>query len=286
MKQEKVWDEFKTKPKLKKSEEEIINDLITLLEKAVKKSLPKEKIGLLLSGGLDSSLLALLLKKSNIDFICYVVEFEHPNFKKADDIKHAKLLAKELKLSLKIVKVKIKEVEKELLKIIKIIKRNEAPMVSIATAIYFCIKQANSEKIKTVFYDCSLDCIFAGLNKHKISKNINKTCVQSLKSTFKTDFPRDTAIANHFKINLRVPFLDKQLISFALKLPKKYKIHNEINKYILRKTAIKLGLPKSIALRKKRSIQYSSNSQKMIKKLAKKNGFGKISDYLKSLNPT
>ncbi len=264
----------------------IINNLIKLLQESVKNKLPnkKEKIGVLLSGGLDSSLLTLLLKKLGANFTCYVAEFYHPNFKKADDIKYAKFLAKEKDLSLKIIKINIKEVKKELPKIIKIINKNEVTMVNIAIAIYFCMKQAKFEKIKTVFYDCALDCIFAGYHKHRISKNLNQTCLDTLKNASKTDLPRDTAIANYFNIKLEVPFLNKKLTSFALKLPKQYKIHNGINKYILRKTAVKLGLPKSIAFRKKRAIQYSSNSQKMIKKIAKQNGFRKIKDYLESLS--
>jgi len=267
------------------NQEQTINILKKLLQESIKKSIPnkKQKIGLLFSGGLDSSLIALLLKKFKVDFTCYVVEFYHPNFKEANDIKYTKILAKQLNLKLKIVKVRIKELEKELPKIIQIIKRKEVPMVSIATAIYFCMKQIKSDKIKTVFYDCACDCVFAGFQKHRVSKDLNQTCVDSLKSTFTNDLPRDTAIAKHFGINLYAPFLDKNLTDFALKLPKKYKIDNEIDKYILRKTGVKLGLPKKIAFRKKRAIQYSSNSQKLIKKISKQNSFNKIKDYLKNI---
>ena len=260
-----------------------IDKLKKLLINSIEKPKKKEKIGLLLSGGLDSSLLVLLLKKADYNFTCYVAEFHSPNFKKATDIKYAKLLAKKLNLKLKIVKVNIKDVEKNLPKIIQIIKRKEVPMISIATAIYFCVRKAKEDKIKTLYYDCALDCIFAGLNKHKISKNLNKTCKESLDSTYKNDLPRDTAITNHFKIKLISPFINKKLISFALKLPKKYKIKNNTNKYILRKVAIELGLQEKIAMRKKSAIQYSSNSQKLIKKISKQKGFSKIKDYIGSL---
>lgn len=266
-----------------KTEKEIKKELEELLIKSVKKNIPEDKFGLLLSGGLDSSTLALLLKKLYCNFTCYIVEFHHPNFKKADDIKYAKLLAKKLGLKLKIVKVSLKEVEIALPKVIKIIKRKEVPMVSIGLAIYFCLKQAHSDKIKTMIYDCVFDCVFAGLYKHRISKDIDKTCRQSLKKTYDIDFPRDSEIAKYFKIKLISPSLEKDFISFSLKIPKKYKIKDGIQKYILRKVAINIGLPKEIAFRKKKSIQYSSNSQKMIKKLAKQKGFKKMKDYLDSI---
>ncbi|MFQ5531775.1 MAG: asparagine synthase C-terminal domain-containing protein [Candidatus Nanoarchaeia archaeon] len=265
------------------NKDKIIVELKKLLEKSVRKRIPKEKFGLLLSGGLDSSLLALLLKKLNYNFICYTAEFSHPSLKKADDIKYIKLLEKELDLKVKIVKVSLKDVETNLERVIKIIKNYEVPMVSIALPIYFCLKQASSDNLKTVLYDCACDCIFAGLQKHKVSKNLKKACIQSLKNTYKKDFPRDTAIAKHFGINLKSPFLDKDLINFALSIPTKYKIKDNTEKYILRETALNLGLSKSIAFRKKKAIQYSSNSQKTLKKLVRKKGFAKIKDYLESL---
>ena len=137
-----------------------------------------------------------------------------------------------------------------------------------------------------MIYDCVFDCVFAGLYKHRISKDIDKTCKQSLKKTYDVDFPRDSEIAKHFKIKLIAPSLEKDFISFSLKIPKKYKIRKGVQKYILREVATDMGLPKEIASRKKRSIQYSSNSQKMIKKISRQKGFSKMYDYLHSLNLT
>jgi len=278
--QKQVWNSIAPE---KKSEQEIIDEIEKLLINSTKKT-PPENFGVLLSGGLDSSLLTLLLKKLNRKFVCYVVEFYHPNFKQAEDIKYAKSLAKELDVNLKIVKVSLEDAEKVLPDVINIIKRDEVPMVSIALAVYFCMEQAQKDGLKLMLYDCSLDCLFAGLQKHRLSEDVNKACVKSLEKTYKVDFPRDCAIAKNFGIKLECPFLDNKLISFALNLDPKYKIKKGIEKYILRKTALKLGLKKEISFRKKRAIQYSSNSQKMIKKIAKQNEFKKIGDYIESLN--
>jgi len=69
----------------------------------------------------------------------------------------------------------------------------------------------------------------------------------------------------------------------VLKIPGKYKIKNNVEKYILRQTAKEMGLPDYITKRKKRAIQYSSNCQKSLKKLAKKRGFKKIQNYLENI---
>lgn len=269
------------------SEKEIIEKLETLLISSIKKEIPKkEKVALLFSGGLDSGIMALILKKLGYKFTCYTVEFYNYKFKKAEDVKYAKLLAKKLKLSFKIIKINTKEAEDAIPKVINIIKSNKPLLVSLALPMYFCLKKISDGKIKTVLYDPALDCIFAGFQKHKTSTDINQSCVNSLKNTYEIDFPKDQSIAKHFNLKLKAPFLNKELISFALPLSKEYKISKGLNKYILRKTALNLGLPESIALRKKKAIQYSSNFQKAIKKISKKHNFKKISDYLKSFNPS
>ena len=61
--------------------------------------------------------------------------------------------------------------------------------------------------------------------------------------------------------------VDKDLVKFSLKIPARYKVKDDKEKIILRKVGVRLGLPKYIIERKKKAIQYSSNSQKALKKL-------------------
>src|SRR3989338_7284013 len=42
----------------------------------IKKSIPKERFGILFSGGVDSSLIALICKKFTNNFTCYSVGFQ------------------------------------------------------------------------------------------------------------------------------------------------------------------------------------------------------------------
>ena len=46
------------------------------LDNAIKSRIPNEKCALLLSGGVDSSFLALKLKEFNADFVCYTIGIE------------------------------------------------------------------------------------------------------------------------------------------------------------------------------------------------------------------
>src|SRR3989344_6081189 len=77
-----------------------------LLFEAVKKRIPKKKLGLLFSGGIDSTILAVILKEFNVDFTCYVSGFYSENIKEAEDVIFAKKVAKELNLDLKVIEIK------------------------------------------------------------------------------------------------------------------------------------------------------------------------------------
>ena len=53
-------------------------------------------------------------------------------------------------------------------------------------------------------------------------------------------------------VEVRVPFVDKNVIEFAMKIPGKYKYQNGVSKYILKKAAEGI-IPKKIIYRKKAS---------------------------------
>ena len=260
---------------------DIIENLINLLEKSIRKNIPKKKFGLLLSGGLDSSIIAYILKTNKCKFKCYVVEIKNSNFKPSEDIIYTKKLAKDLGLNIKVIKIKDNQkIEQELKTVLKLIKKPDTIKTSLALPIQFALKQAKKDGCEYVFYGGGCDSIFAGFEKHKQSTDINKQCLKSFKECKEKAKTREIKLANYNKLKLIFPFLDKELVNYTLKIPGKYKIKNNVEKYILRETAKKIGLPKYITERKKKAIQYSSNCQKSLKKLAKKKGFKKIKNYL------
>ena len=82
---------------------------------------------------------------------------------------------------------------------------------------------------------------------------------------------------------MKLPFLDRDLIKYAMKVPAGLKIKENIKKYILREVAINLGLPDVFAFRKKKAAQYGSRFDKAIYKNQRKNGFKYKSNYIESL---
>jgi asparagine synthase (glutamine-hydrolysing) len=292
MKKDKVSfierDFFKIKPETKHKKEQIVDNIIKLTTDAVEKRIPKKKLGVLFSGGVDSSVIALILKKLGCKFTCYTAALDSPTMKQAEDLVYSKKAAKILGLPLKIIKIKENEVEKYLKKIVPLIEdSNDSNVVKVGVALpfYAACEQARKDGCKVIFSGLGSEEIFGGYERHKKSADINKECVTGLLKMYERDTYRDNAITANNNLELKVPFLDNKLVDYALKVPAKYKIKGDKTKVILRDAAMKMGLDKEIAQRKKKAAQYGSNLHKAMKKLSKKRGFKFISDYTRLFYP-
>ncbi|MBU0536100.1 MAG: diphthine--ammonia ligase [Nanoarchaeota archaeon] len=270
---------FSIKPEHKQTKEEIRIRVTELLQEAVRKRVPQKSVGLLFSGGIDSTMIAVMLKRLGVDFTCYTAALDSET--EAEDVVYARKVAEALGLKLKIIKIKLEEVEGYLRKIVPLIEDSNVVKVGVALPFYVCCETAKRDGIKVILSGLGSEEIFAGYERHKRSININRECYSGLLKMYERDLYRDDVVTMSNSIELRVPFLDKELVSYALKIPSVYKLSGERNKIALRDAAAKLGLDNEFAERKKRAAQYGSRFDKAIEKLAKKSGSRTKSEYLK-----
>lgn len=266
-----------------KTEQEIITELSNLIAKIIEKNVPEEKFGILFSGGIDSTLIAFIAKKFGKDFTCYTTALEEQGLKKAEDLEYAEKIAKKLGFKLRTIKLNLKEVEECLKKTIRITGKTDVITIGVGTTFVPACEQAKKDGIRIIFSGLGSEEIFAGYERHEKAKDINKECQEGLKNIKARDLDRDEAIAEYYDLELKLPFLDKEIVDYALKIPGEYKIKEGIKKFILRKSAMNLGLPEEYAMRKKRAAQYGSRIDNAILKLTKKSGLKYKADYLKSL---
>jgi asparagine synthase (glutamine-hydrolysing) len=85
----------------------------------------------------------------------------------------------------------------------------------------------------------------------------------------------------YHNIELRLPFLDYNLINIGLNVPAELKISESEKKIILKNVAKNLGVDESVYNRKKMAAQYGSKSDKVLEILSKE--FKGKSDFLKSI---
>jgi asparagine synthase (glutamine-hydrolysing) len=283
---EKEWieavDSLKSKEVLE-DKNEVRNELKEKFIKAVEKRILDKKFGIFFSGGVDSSLIAAVCKKLGSDFVCYVVGFQDGG-KEPDDVVEAKKVAKELGVELKVKVFNLKEAEEIIKKTVRILQKvgkTDVVNVGVGSVVLAAIELGKGDGIDYFFSGLGSEEIFAGYERHTKVEDINKECWEGLKAMWGRDLVRDFNLAKELEVTVKTPFLDKELIEYAMKIPGEWKLNDKGKKVVLRKVGEEfLG---EFAWRKKKAAQYGSCFDKAIKKLAKREGFKLKKEWLEKI---
>ena len=235
------------------------------LEKAVHRQLMSDvPYGVLLSGGLDSSITSALAKKYSQNRI------ESDDKKSAwypqlhsfavglvgsPDLKAAKLVADHIGSVHHEVTFTIQEGLDAIKDVIYHLETYDVTTVRASTPMYLMARVIKSMGIKMVLSGEGADEIFGGyLYFHKAPnpKEFHKETVRKLEKLYQYDCLRANKSLAAWGIEGRVPFLDKEFMDVAMRInPKDKMITNErMEKWVLRKS-FESYLPKSVAWRQK-----------------------------------
>lgn len=283
---ESVWKDVIDKIRRKTCGEGSKDKLKQAILDSVKKRVPKEEFAVFFSGGVDSALIALILKQLGCKFTCYTVGFQSENGEIPQDIWYAREIAKRFDLNYveKVFNLKeASDIIKQAVKIFPTPKEFNAEYFVTIDVASVVIAAKSIAKEKIFFSGLGAEEIFAGYNRHCKVEDVNAECWRGLREMWSRDLYRDVTIGNALEIDLLVPFLDEEVIIEAMKIEGDKKINDEHKKIILREIAEEFGLSKEFAWRKKQGAQYGSKFDKAIEKLAKMNGFEYKRDYIESL---
>lgn len=229
---------------------DIAGEIRERLKKAVGRK-PAE--GLLFSGGLDTSVLAVL----NPNMKAITVSLE--SF--GQDIPYAELVARYLKLNHYHRKVSIDEAIDSIPDVIKILKSFD-PAIPNDLVVYFGLKLAKEMGIEKVMTGDGSDELFAGYDFMRNIQNLD----EYLRRITKSMSFGSNKIGDFLGIKIKQPFLDKRFIDFSLGIPVELKIKKENGnlwgKWILRKAFKKL-LPAKIIWQDKRPLEYGSGMRRL-----------------------
>lgn len=219
------------------------------------------------SGGLDSSIIAAL---------CPDVELYSVGMAGSHDIMQTKRAAKLLGLSdkLHLHELTMDEVESALPDVIRAVESGDPLKVSIAMPLFFASGDAHNDVIRVMLSGQGADELFAGYKRYESMNpaELDLTLRKDLDNIAENNLERDDAVTMANAVELRVPYLDREVVELALRTAPELKIHNGIRKYILRLAAKKL-LPDELVFKEKKAAQYSSGIYSALLKLARKNGF-------------
>lgn len=271
-------------------DENLPEALIRLIEKSVlERCKGNDRIAIFFSGGLDSSLIASVCKKHGIRFTCYTVGFMDGNMQEPADVTQAVKVAQHLELTKDEFKVKVfnlaeaEGIIKRTAAMLKHIDHENDEMnaiVNLGVGAVVVAAYSISDKESLFFSGLGSEELFAGYDRHKNTPT-NEECQRGLGIMYERDLLRDHAISSGLDFQFSTPFLDKEVIGYALRIPISMKIDEKDNKKILRIAAH--DLLGEFASRPKKAAQYGSSFDKAITRLAAQNGFTTKKAYFESL---
>ncbi|MFQ6136038.1 MAG: asparagine synthase C-terminal domain-containing protein [Candidatus Hydrothermarchaeales archaeon] len=247
--------------------ENIVGELESAITKAiVKETRDIEKFGILFSSGLDSSLLAKICEDLRKRAILYTV-----GMKESADLKYVKMAKEHFKLPIRVKEIPLGEIGSYAEKVIHAIRDHNPMNVSIGIPLYIACEAAKEEGLKVILSGQGADELFGGYHRYlKMSRDeLGKALDKDLEKARRIDIKRDSAIARSNSLELRTPFLDRDVVRVASSLSTDLKIRRGVRKYVLREVAKKRGLPEFIIHKEKKAIQYSTGVDKALRKIAK-----------------
>lgn len=219
----------------------------TLLEKAVKKNLANGS-GILISGGLDSSIIAYLASK-HVKLKVFTAAMGDAE---APDVEYAKIVTDHLELKHYILRFGEKEILEIIPTVVKALKLFDPMRVRYGVKIAIAMNTAKKKGIRILMTGDGGNELFANyrylfqFKGERLRKEIEKMRRMCFFSSF--------YLADHLGITVNTPFLDPEFKAFAIDLNPELKVHEEKGRiwgaWILRK-AFKDVLPEEIIWRPK-----------------------------------
>lgn len=228
--------------------------LISEIRKKLKCAVDESRAeGLLLSGGLDSGILAALVPGVSA-FTVTLAPY-------GEDGEYAKILTRTLQINWYHRMISIDEAVDSIPTVIKILKSFD-PAIPNDIATYFGLKLAKEKGAKNVMTGDGSDELFAGYSfmfdlpdlESYIRRLKDKMCFSS------------NILGQKLGVKIKQPYLSSEVIELALEIPKDLKIKVEEEKrwgkWILRK-AFEDALPSKIIWQDKRPLEYGSGTRRL-----------------------
>jgi asparagine synthase (glutamine-hydrolysing) len=258
-----------------------------LLQRSVRQRVSGLKeVAVAFSGGLDSSMIAVLAKNLGVDVHLILV-----SLRSQPEIEHAKEASEALRLPLRIYTYSEKTVEECIPQVLWLIEEANPVKTSIGIPVFWTADKASRIGYDVIFAGQGADELFGGYKRYLNDylrygeEHVQKTSFNDAVRMYELNFERDRKICNFHNVELRLPFATRQLALFATSLPLHLKIeaqNGSLRKIVLRKVAEDMGLPHFILNKPKKAIQYATGVNKVIKKLAEEKGFS-TKEYLENM---
>lgn len=235
----------------------LTREIRTKLKRAVNEAAAD---GLLLSGGLDSSILASLAPHVS----AFTVTLE-PH---GEDEEYTKMLTRTIRVKYHHKTIGIDEALRSIPSVIGILKSFD-PAIPNDIATYFGLKLAKEKGAKSVMTGDGSDELFAGYSFMFDLPNL-ESYIQGLRGKMRFS---SSILARKMGIEIRQPYLSREMLELASRIPRDLKVRVEgkrrCGKWILRK-AFEDILPPNIVWQNKRPLEYGSGTVRLRRIISEK----------------
>ena len=255
--------------------EKAAETLQKMLEQSVRSRVSGAKdLAVAFSGGLDSSVVAFMAKKCQVN-----VHLVHVSLENQTETEEAKKAADALNLPLQVHLFREEDVEKVVSKVVELIEEADPVKTSIGVPFYWAAEKTAESGFKVLLAGQGADELFGGYQRYVNAyllhgeEKVRKAMFDDVVGIHESNLERDMKICGFHNVELRLPFGSYQIAEFAMGLPIELKIEkraDSLRKLVLRKVAENMGLPASITEKPKKAVQYSTGINNALKKTAKK----------------
>ena len=262
----------------------------TVFDRAVDKRIAGLKeTAVLLSGGVDSTLIAKAIRDRGVRVTGYCV-----GMRDAYDVRNAERAASDIGIELRTIHLTEAIVEEILPEVIEAIELNGMVQVEAAVPMYLAARMASQDGHKVMFSGQAADELFGGYSwyaevvREHGYLTLHNRMWEDIATLYLDTLEREDRMTMAHSIELRAPFLDRDLIRKAMQISPKLKVREPMDtmrKWVHREFALRQGVPSYIAYGEKVRAQDGSAIPVLIQSLAEKHFRGRevphiaVTDY-------
>ncbi len=246
------------------STEDHASDVLNALDGAISETVPAPRVGVLFSGGLDSSIVASLLSR-HCEVVLYTVGVEG-----SYDLRVGRETAEFMGLEWHGVVVDESTIVDSIPVIVELCGTVNPVIISFEFPLLFVAQAAIEEHL---FSGQGADELFAGYARYMEmdDKDRRRSMAHDLRTVLERNLGYEEAIASRFGKTVHHPYLHPLVREAAMAIPPEEDIDGTRVKAILRDVARQMGLG-DVVERKKKAAQYGSGIMRAMKAAAKRQG--------------
>jgi asparagine synthase (glutamine-hydrolysing) len=246
---------------------------LLLLESTRKQVSDIDRVAVAFSGGVDSSVVAVLAENVGLDIKLVSVGLDDQ-----PEVMFTEQAAKALGLPLHLQTYSVNDLQKTLAKVLWLIEEPHAINACIAIPFFWLAETVSKLGYPVLLAGQGADELFGGYQRYLTeyersgAKVVEQKMFHDIENAYQANLQRDNQVCSYHEVELRLPFIDPHVVDFSLRLPLHLKINSLEDmrrKRILRRVAHNMDVPSFMADKPKKAIQYTTGVTKALQRLAK-----------------